>query len=185
MYICNVIYGYYTLEKWIYVFLIIYVSSCFFNSFELFVTVQRWIGHGCTLQKGQTPIFVESLTNSFKLLRTMQEMRRHSWCIAHAMTARIWEYSVTQLQSDCMWLWEVLSRTTRSGRNMARRMLHLRRIIHLLKSYKTRILTDWFILISWRRRWWRCRRQWWWCWWWWWWYWWIPWWWRRLSHGWW
>ena len=30
-------------------FLIIYVSSCFFNSFELFVTVQRWIGHGCTL----------------------------------------------------------------------------------------------------------------------------------------
>ena len=30
---------------------------------------------------------------------------------------------------------------------MARRMLHLRRIIHLLKSYKTRILTDWFNLI--------------------------------------
>ena len=59
-------------------FLIIYVSSCFFNSFELFVTVQRWIGHGCTLQKGHMPIFVESLTNSFKLPRTMQEMRRHS-----------------------------------------------------------------------------------------------------------
>ena len=30
-------------------FLIIYVSSCFFNLFDLSVTVQRWIGHGCTL----------------------------------------------------------------------------------------------------------------------------------------
>jgi len=39
----------------------------YFNLFKLFIDV-RWIGYGCTMQKGRTPIFVESLINSFKLL---------------------------------------------------------------------------------------------------------------------
>ena len=42
---------------------------------------------GCTMQKKQMPIFVESLINSFKLRRTTQEMRRHGGYLVHAKPA--------------------------------------------------------------------------------------------------
>jgi hypothetical protein len=43
------------------------------------------------------PISLENLIKSFKLRRTMKEMRRHRGYLAHAKSAGILEYSMTQL----------------------------------------------------------------------------------------
>ena len=63
-------------KRFWFIYFYIYKMNGHLNPFNLIVAIQRWIGHGCTMQTGRTTI-------------PMHEMRGHSWYIAHAKPTRI------------------------------------------------------------------------------------------------